>query len=282
MNPPKQKGLGRGLDALLAANNTPEVQRQEMLSVGVLQPGKYQPRTRMDPGSLEELAASIKAQGLIQPISVRPVSSGRYEIIAGERRWRAAQIAGLPEVPVLIRDIPDDAALAMSLIENIQREDLNPLEEAAGIQRLIDEFQMTHQQAADAVGRSRSAASNLLRLLQLAKPAQDMLMAGDIEMGHARALLPLSKSEQGRMAALIVDKGSSVRETERLVARELNPPVKKNQDKKPDRDLQRLEEELSDRLGATVKISANRKGSGSLSIRFGSLDQLDGLLARLD
>ena len=282
MNPPKQKGLGRGLDALLAANNTPEVQRQEMLSVGVLQPGKYQPRTRMDPGSLEELAASIKAQGLIQPISVRPVSSGRYEIIAGERRWRAAQIAGLPEVPVLIRDIPDDAALAMSLIENIQREDLNPLEEAAGIQRLIDEFQMTHQQAADAVGRSRSAASNLLRLLQLAKPAQDMLMAGDIEMGHARALLPLSKSEQGRMAALIVDKGSSVRETERLVARELNPPVKKGQDKKPDRDLQRLEEELSDRLGATVKISANRKGSGSLSIRFGSLDQLDGLLARLD
>ena len=281
MNPPKQKGLGRGLDALLAANNTPETQRQEMLSVGVLQPGKYQPRTRMDPGSLEELAASIKAQGLIQPISVRPVSSGRYEIIAGERRWRAAQIAGLPEVPVLIRDIPDDAALAMSLIENIQREDLNPLEEAAGIQRLIDEFQMTHQQAADAVGRSRSAASNLLRLLQLAKPAQDMLMAGDIEMGHARALLPLSKTEQGRIAALIVDKGSSVRETERLVARELNPPVKKGADKKPDRDLQRLEEELSDRLGATVKISANRKGSGSLSIRFGSLDQLDGLLARL-
>ncbi|WP_310452702.1 ParB/RepB/Spo0J family partition protein [Sulfuritalea sp.] len=282
MNPPKQKGLGRGLDALLAANNTPETQRQDMLDVGTLQPGKYQPRTRMDPGSLEELAASIKAQGLIQPISVRPVGSGRYEIIAGERRWRAAQIAGLGEVPVLIRDIPDEAALAMSLIENIQREDLNPLEEAAGIQRLIDEFQMTHQQAADAVGRSRSAASNLLRLLQLAKPAQDMLMAGDIEMGHARALLPLSKSEQGRVAALVVDKGFSVRETERMVARELNPPVKKGAEKKPDRDLLRLEEELSDRLGATVKISANRKGGGSLTIRFGSLDQLDGLLARLD
>ena len=282
MNPPKQKGLGRGLDALLAANNTPEIQRQEMLTVGVLQPGKYQPRTRMDPGSLEELAASIKAQGLIQPISVRPVDRDRYEIIAGERRWRAAQIAGLSEVPVLIRDIPDDAALAMSLIENIQREDLNPLEEAAGIQRLIDEFQMTHQQAADAVGRSRSAASNLLRLLQLAKPAQDMLMAGDIEMGHARALLPLSKSEQGRIAALIVDKGSSVRETERLVARELNPPVKKASDQKMDRDLLRLEEELSDRLGAVVKISANRKGGGSLTIRFGSLDQLDGLLSRFD
>jgi ParB family chromosome partitioning protein len=282
VTPPKQKGLGRGLDALLAANNTPDAQRQDMLAVGALQPGKYQPRTRMDPGSLEELAASIKAQGLIQPISVRPVDSGRFEIIAGERRWRAAQIAGLVEVPVLIRDIPDDAALAMSLIENIQREDLNPLEEAAGIQRLIDEFEMTHQQAADAVGRSRSAASNLLRLLQLAKPAQDMLMAGDIEMGHARSLLPLSKSEQGRIAALVADKGYSVRETERLVARELNPPAKRGRDKKPDRDLLRLEEELSDRLGATVKISANRKGGGSLTIRFGSLDQLDGLLSRLD
>ena len=281
MTPPKQKGLGRGLDALLAANNSSESQRQEMLAVGTLQPGKYQPRTRMDPGSLEELAASIKAQGLIQPISVRPVGNGRFEIIAGERRWRAAQIAGLSEVPVLIRDIPDDAALAMSLIENIQREDLNPLEEAAGIQRLIDEFTMTHQQAADAVGRSRSAASNLLRLLQLAKPAQDMLMAGDIEMGHARALLPLSKSEQGRIAAMVADKGFSVRETERMVARELNPPVKKGADKKPDRDLLRLEEELSDRLGATVKISSNRKGGGNLTIRFGSLDQLDGLLSRL-
>ena len=227
------------------------------------------------------MAASIKAQGLIQPISVRPVSGGRFEIIAGERRWRAAQIAGLADVPVLVRDIPDDAALAMSLIENIQREDLNPLEEAAGIQRLIDEFEMTHQQAADAVGRSRSAASNLLRLLQLAKPAQDMLMAGDIEMGHARALLPLSKAEQGRVAALVADKGYSVRETERMVARELNPPARKSSERKPDRDLVRLEEELSDRLGATVKISANRKGSGSLAIRFGSLDQLDGLLARL-
>ena len=281
MNPPKMKGLGRGLDALLAANNAPESQRQDTLAVGALQPGKYQPRTRMDPGSLEELAASIKAQGLIQPISVRTVGGGRYEIIAGERRWRAAQIAGLTEVPVLIREIPDDAALAMSLIENIQREDLNPLEEAAGIQRLIDEFAMTHQQAADAVGRSRSAASNLLRLLQLAKPAQDMLMAGDIEMGHARALLPLAKAEQGRVAALVVDKGFSVRETERLVARELNPPQRKGSGRSADRDLLRLEEDLSDRLAATVKISANRKGSGSLTIRFGSLDQLDGMLARL-
>jgi ParB family chromosome partitioning protein len=216
---------------------------------------------------LEELAASIKAQGLIQPISVRPVSGGRFEIIAGERRWRAAQIAGLAEVPVLIRDIPDDAALAMSLIENIQREDLNPLEEAAGIQRLIDEFEMTHQQAADAVGRSRSAASNLLRLLQLAKPAQDMLMAGDIEMGHARALLPCPRANRagcraGRRQGLLGARNRA------HGGRELNPPAKKNSERKPDRDLVRLEDELSDRLGATVKISANRKGSGSLSIRF--------------
>ena len=211
MNATRLKGLGRGLDALLSANNASDAQRQESLPVGSLQPGKYQPRTRMDPGSLEELAESIKAQGLIQPISVRPVGKGRYEIIAGERRWRASQIAGLAEVPVLIRDIPDEAALAMSLIENIQREDLNPLEEAAGIQRLIDEFQMTHQQAADALGRSRSAATNLLRLLQLAKPAQDMLMAGDIEMGHARAMLSLPKGEQGRLAVMVADKGLSVR-----------------------------------------------------------------------
>ena len=281
MNPPKMKGLGRGLDALLAANNDPESHRQETISVALLQPGKYQPRTRMDPGSLEELAASIKAQGLIQPISVRPVGKGRYEIIAGERRWRAAQIAGMAEVPVLIREIPDDAVLAMSLIENIQREDLNPLEEAAGMQRLIDEFSMTHQQAADAVGRSRPAASNLLRLLQLAKPAQDMLMAGDIEMGHARALLPLPKSDQGRVAALVVEKGYSVRETERIVARELNPATKKASHKEADRDLFRLEEDLSDTIGATVKISANRKGAGSVTIRFGSLDQLDGLIERM-
>ncbi|HLA36437.1 MAG TPA: ParB/RepB/Spo0J family partition protein [Rhodocyclaceae bacterium] len=283
MSPPKQKGLGRGLDALLAANNAPEPsqQQQQTLSIEALQPGKYQPRTRMDPGTLEELAASIKAQGLIQAISVRPVGPERYEIIAGERRWRAARIAGLTDVPVLIREIPDEAALAMSLIENIQREDLNPLEEAGGVQRLIDEFQMSHQQAADAIGRSRSATTNLLRLLQLAKPVHDLLLAGDLEMGHARALLPLEKVEQGRVAAYVVEKGLSVRETERLVAKELTPPSVKEAEKKPDRDLLRLEEELSDRMGATVKIAANRKGAGSLSIRFGSLDQLDGLLARL-
>ncbi|PKO84634.1 MAG: chromosome partitioning protein ParB [Betaproteobacteria bacterium HGW-Betaproteobacteria-11] len=281
MNATRLKGLGRGLDSLLDPETTNRTQRQDMLPLDSLQPGRYQPRTRMDPGSLEDLAASIKAQGLIQPISVRPVGVERYEIIAGERRWRAARIAGLSVVPVLIRDIPDDATLAISLIENIQREDLNPLEEAAGLQRLIDEFGMTHQQAADAVGRSRSAASNLLRLLQLAKPAQDMLMAGDIEMGHARALLPLAKSEQNRIGALVVDKGYSVRETERLVAQALNPPIKKNVQQPGDRDLLRLEDELSDRLGATVKITANRKGAGRLSIRFNTLDQLDGLLERL-
>jgi ParB family transcriptional regulator, chromosome partitioning protein len=277
----RKKGLGRGLDALLAGNEgSAEAQRQDTLPIGDLQPGKYQPRTRMDPGSLEDLAASIKAQGLIQPISVRPVTNGRYEIIAGERRWRASQIAGLTEVPVLIREIPDEAALAMSLIENIQREDLNPLEEAAGLQRLIDEFGLTHQQAADAVGRSRSAASNLLRLLQLAKPAQDLLMAGDIEMGHARALLAVPKHEQGRLAAEVADKGYSVRDTERRVARELNPPTHRAGADK-NRDLLRLEEELADSLGAIVKVSANTKGAGALTIRFASLDQLDGILKRL-
>lgn len=281
MSSPKRKGLGRGLDALLAANVSSETDRQDRLSVEVLQPGKYQPRTRMDMGSLEELADSIKAQGLIQPISVRPVEADRYEIIAGERRWRAAMMAGLTEVPVLIREIPDEAALAMSLIENIQRENLNPLEEAAGLQRLIDEFSMTHNQAAEAVGRSRSAASNLLRLLQLAKPVQDMLMVGDIEMGHARALLSLSKAEQNRAGGLAVEKGWSVRETEKYVTRLLNPPQNpKEQEQSRDRDLLRLEEELSDSLAASVKISANRKGAGCLTIRFSSLDQLDGLLEK--
>ncbi len=283
MNATRLKGLGRGLDTLLDPETSGnQGQRQDMLSVDVLRPGKYQPRTRMDPGSLEELAASIKAQGLIQPISVRPVvheGVACYEIIAGERRWRAAQIAGLSQVPVLIRDIPDDAALAMSLIENIQREDLNPLEEAAGIQRLIDEFEMTHQQAADALGRSRSAATNLLRLLQLAKPVQDMLMAGDIEMGHARVLLALPRLEQSRLAATLVEKRLSVRDAERLVARELDPPSKAEGASQANRDLQRLEEELSDKIGATVKVSANRKGVGTLTIRFASLDQLDDLLS---
>jgi ParB family chromosome partitioning protein len=278
------KGLGRGLDALLAGDSGAEPQRQDNLAIDRLQPGKYQPRTRMDAESLNDLAASIKAQGIMQPILVRPVASvngeDRYEIIAGERRWRAARIAGLSEVPALVREIPDESALAMSLIENIQRENLNPLEEAAGLQRLIDEFGMTHQQAADAVGRSRPAASNLLRLLQLAPPVQELLMQGKLDMGHARALLPLEMGEQTALATRIVARGHSVREAERMAARELNPPQKKAPLPKS-RDLQRLEEELSDRLGTQVTIAANRKGAGQLAIRFASLDQLDGILQKL-
>lgn len=282
MAPPKLKGLGRGLDALLGGNSDDDGPAGELstLSVEDLRPGKYQPRTRMDPGSLEELAASIKSQGVMQPVLVRPLSAGRYEIIAGERRWRAAQIAGLQEVPCLIREIPDEAALAMSLIENIQREDLNPLEEAAGIQRLVDEFSMTHQQAADAVGRSRPAASNLLRLLHLAQPVQELLMAGDIDMGHARALLPLDGAHQIQIANQVAAKQLSVRETEKLVQQIVDPRAKKTAPP-PDRDLLRLEEELADRLGSTVKIRSNKKGAGTVTLHFGNLDQLDGLLGYL-
>lgn len=280
MTPPKPKGLGRGLDALLAGNRDDEKGELQTLAIDRLQPGKYQPRTRMDPGSLDELAASIRAQGLMQPILVRPVGPDRYEIIAGERRWRASRLAELEYVPCLVREIPDEAALAMSLIENIQREDLNPLEEAAGIQRLVDEFGMTHQQAADAVGRSRSAASNLLRLMNLAAQVQELLMAGDIDMGHARALLPLDEASQIQVANQVAARGYSVRETEQMVYRLLNPRAQKAA-AAPDRDLLRLQEELADTLGATVKIRANRKGAGELSIRFGDLDQLDGLLGRL-
>ena len=281
MNPPKQKGLGRGLGALLDANTGPESTRQDTLKISALQPGKYQPRTRMDQDSLSELAASIKLQGIMQPILVRPLGPEKYEIIAGERRWRAAQMAGMNEVPALVRNIPDEAALAMSLIENIQRENLNPLEEAAGIQRLIDEFAMTHQQAADAVGRSRPAASNLLRLLHLAKPVQECLFSGELDMGHARALLPLAKVDQARIAVQIVHKGLSVRDTEKLVQRELNPPLAKAVVQRADRDLLRLEEELADKLGAPVKLVSNKKGSGSLTIRFSSLEQLEGILEKL-
>jgi ParB family chromosome partitioning protein len=280
----KMKGLGRGLDALLAGNEAQSKEQQRALPVGSLQPGKYQPRTQMDAASLEELAASIRAQGLMQPILVRPIGEkfgdDRFEIIAGERRWRAAQIAGLTEVPTLIRDIPDESALAMALIENIQRENLNPLEEAHGLQRLIDEFSMTHQQAADAVGRSRPAASNLLRLLQLAAPVQEMLMRGEIDMGHARALLPLSGVLQVQLAQRVVQKGLSVREAERLVQHALKPP-REVEVAKPDRDVVRLQDELADLLGAQVAIRTNKKGAGKVQIEFGDLDQLEGILQRL-
>ena len=287
------KGLGRGLDALLAGNSDSgdNKSRQDTLPVGQLQPGKYQPRTRMDPGSLEELAASIKAQGLIQPISVRPVGNSRYEIIAGERRWRASQIAGLAEVPVLIREIPDENALAMSLIENIQREDLNPLEEAQGLQRLIREFGLTHELAAQAVGRSRSAASNLLRLLNLAEPVQTMLMAGDIDMGHARALLSLDRAAQITAGNQIAAKKLSVREAEALVKRigaEFSLVPQKPQ-KEKSRDIKRVEEELSDLLMAEVEVRVKKRvkragrveDMGELAIQFGSLDALNGLIDRL-
>ena len=277
----KLKGLGRGLDALLAGNEAQGREQQRSLPVDRLQPGKYQPRTQMDGPPLEDLAASIRAQGLMQPILVRPIGGSlgedRFEIVAGERRWRAAQMAGLGEVPALIREIPDESALAMALIENIQRENLNPLQEAQGLQRLIVEFSMTHQEAADAVGRSRPAASNLLRLLQLVAPVQDLLMRGDIDMGHARALLPLSGALQIQLAQRVVQKGLSVRDTERLVQHALKPP-KPVQANKPDRDVLRLQEELSDTLGANVEIRTTKKGAGSIKIDFGNLDQLEGIL----
>ena len=276
----KLKGLGRGLDALLSGNDDSVKVGESLqnLKISVLQPGKYQPRTRMDKESLAELAESIKVQGVMQPVLVRPVSPGHYEIIAGERRWRASQIAGLLEVPALIREVPDEAALAMSLIENIQRENLNPLEEAMGIQRLIKEFGMTHQAASEALGSSRSAVSNLLRLLNLPLPVQELLMEGKIDMGHGRALLSLPSAKQIETANLIVYKQLSVRETEKLVNRIEHPIMK--QRPKPDRDLLRLQEDMSTKLGAQVVINSGKKGKGTVVIHYSSLDQLEGILSR--
>jgi ParB family chromosome partitioning protein len=276
----KLKGLGRGLDALLGEGETTDGERLLTLPVESLVPGKYQPRTRMDEGALAELADSIRSQGLMQPILARAIPGGHFEIIAGERRWRASQLAGLKEVPALVRVVEDEAALKMALIENIQRENLNPLEEAQGIHRLIQEFSMTHQTAAQSVGRSRVAVSNLLRLLNLAKPVQALLMNGELDMGHARALLPLSHARQVDAAHELARRGLSVREAERLVARLIKPRDKKSAERR-DRDVARLEEELSDRLGASVRIAANRKGAGRVSIEFASLDQLDELLRRI-
>ncbi|MDE2344681.1 MAG: ParB/RepB/Spo0J family partition protein [Betaproteobacteria bacterium] len=277
----KAKGLGRGLDALLGAEPPPSAAQQpSTLPVHQLQPGKYQPRSRMDHESLRELSESIRAQGLLQPVLVRPLPEGRYEIIAGERRWRAAQLAGLAEIPVLVRPIPDEATLAVALIENIQREDLNPLEEALGLERLIREFGMTHDGAAQAVGRSRSAVSNLLRLLNLQDSVRSLLMDGLLEMGHARALLPLPASRQQAVAAEVVARGWSVRETEQRVQRLLTD--KPGAVRAPlARDLVALQDELSDRLGATVTLKTGRTGAGTLSIRYHSLDQLEGLLQLL-
>ena len=290
----KARGLGRGLDALLAGNAESDRAAASAsdtltsLPLTKLQPGKYQPRTHMDAASLNELADSIKAQGIIQPILVRKVggaSSDRYEILAGERRFRAAQIAGLTEVPVALRDVPDEAALAIALIENIQREDLNALEEAQGIRRLVDEFGMTHEQAAQAVGRSRSAATNLLRLLQLPKPVQDMLHAGELDMGHARALLPLDAAKQLQAAQEIKSKGLSVRAAETLAgqllaAKSTASGGKKKTPAKASKDTLRLQEELSERLGTTVTIRAARKG-GKLVIAYSDFEHLDDLLKRI-
>jgi len=281
----RPKGLGRGLDALLgdsgaAVDATPGA--PQTLALTQLRPGRYQPRTRMNPEALAELADSIRAQGVIQPILVRPVSADSYEIIAGERRYRAAQIAGLSEVPVLVKQVADEAALAMALIENIQREDLNALEEAHGVQRLIREFGFTHEQAAQAIGRSRSATSNLLRLLNLASPVQQLLMDGALEMGHARALLSLDGAVQVQLGQKIAARGLSVREAEQMVERALRPtPDRSGAPRAADRDLTRLEEELSDALGATVRLRSGAKGKGQIQISFTSFDQLQGLIERL-
>jgi ParB family chromosome partitioning protein len=290
----KPKGLGRGLEALLGDTTTDfgtEATRvtnaTATLPVKALQAGKYQPRTRMDEGPLNELADSIREQGLLQAILVRPISDGKsgvtHEIIAGERRFRAAQLVGLTEVPVLIKEVDDKAAAAMALIENMQREDLNPLEEAQGIQRLINEFNFTHEQAAGSVGRSRSAVSNLLRLLNLAKPVQGMLMAGDIDMGHARALLAVDSATQITLANQIVGRRLSVREAEKLVVRSTTgqDASKGGKTKEKSRDLERLEEELSDALATTVSIKVGARNKGEMVIAFAGLDQLDGIIARL-
>ena len=281
----RPKGLGRGLDALLAGTDeaAPSGEQLQTISIDRLRPGKYQPRTRMDAESLAELALSIREQGIMQPILVRPVEGGRFEIVAGERRWRAAQQAGLREIPALVKNVPDQSALAVALIENIQREDLNPLEEARGLQRLIDEFGLTHDTAAKAVGRSRSAVSNLLRLNSLAPPVQEYVLAGSLEMGHARALLALAIDQQSGAAARVVDGALSVRETERLVQGLLNPAKRAARRKgKPayDADTARLENDLSERLGAVVHIEPGRQGAGRIVIRYSTLDQLDGIVAR--
>ena len=285
------RGLGRGLDALLAGDmgSVGEADSLLMLKVTQLRPGKYQPRSYMDDAALQTLAASIKTQGIMQPILVRHIDDEHYEIIAGERRWRASQIAGLAEVPVLVREIADESALAMALIENIQRENLNPLEEAQGIKRLIDEFSVTHEKAAEAVGRSRVAVSNLLRLLTLSAPVQEMLMHGKLDMGHARALIGLSGAQQVMLAEQIIQNNLSVRDAENLVKKHheqigkaaQHPAQKLMQKTSINHDVLRLQEALSDKLGASVSIKAGTNGAGSMKISYASLDQLDEIIAKI-
>ncbi len=289
---PKKRGLGRGLDALLATSRASaeaidsdvdvEVPKGELrkLAIELLQPGKYQPRKDMSPEALEELASSIRAQGVIQPIVVRTLAENQYEIIAGERRWRASQLAQLDVVPCIIKDVPDEAAVAIALIENIQREDLNAMEEAVALDRLMNEFELTHQQVADAVGKSRAAVTNLLRLNNLNDDVKIMLEHGDIEMGHARALLALEGLTQTEAAQTVAGKGLTVRDTESLVRKLLEPPKPKAQTT-PDPDVKRLATQLSETLGAQVDITHNAKGKGKLVINFASLDELDGVLLRI-
>jgi ParB family transcriptional regulator, chromosome partitioning protein len=280
--PVKLKGLGRGLDALLDKDGEgrPVSEQQATLRIDQVQRGRYQPRTKMDESSLQELAASIRKQGLMQPILVRPVGSDRYEIIAGERRWRAAKIAGLAEIPALVREVPDSSALAMALVENIQRENLNPLEEAGGVQRLIGEFKLTHHEAAEAIGRSRTATTNLLRLLNLQKAVQALVFDGKLEMGHARALLALDGRQQESAAKRVADQALSVRQTEQLVNAILHPTAKARRRPGTDRDIARLEEELSEEIGTKVEIKPSKKGAGKLVISYSSHDHLDDLLSR--
>lgn len=279
----KPMGLGRGLDALLAGDIETAISTEAMrtLNVAQMQPGKYQPRSYMDDAALQTLANSIKSQGIMQPILVRQISAEKFEIIAGERRWRASKIAGLSEVPVLVREIADESALAMALIENIQRENLNPLEEAQGIKRLIDEFAMTHEKAAEAVGRSRVAVSNLLRLLSLSSAVQDLLMQNKLDMGHARALIGLTAAQQIMLANKIISQNLSVREVESMV-KKLGAEVHAKPHKiTPNRDVLALQNSLSEKIGATVNISAKANGAGTLKINYSSLDQLDDIIAKM-
>ncbi len=299
----KKRGLGRGLDALLGSqskstesqnpvghdhqepegtnSSVPTANDLLKLPIEFIQAGRYQPRLDMRPEALEDLAASIKAQGLMQPIVVRPIADKRYEIIAGERRWRASQMAGLDSIPVIIKDVPDEAAIAMALIENIQREDLNPIEEAMALKRLQDEFELTQQEVADAVGKSRTTVSNLIRLMSLNSDVRLSLEHGDLEMGHARALLALNGEQQSSAAKTVVGKGMSVRQTEALVRRLQKQPSGKGANKALDPDIRHLQDTLADKLGAEVQIQHSAKGKGKLVVKYSSLDQLDGILEHI-
>ncbi len=295
----KKRGLGRGLNALLGSDTNvneltdpapapttapaqPSRSGLQHIGVDLIQRGTYQPRVHFEPESLQELADSISAQGVVQPIVVRPIEGDRYELIAGERRWRATQLAGLSEIPAVIKDLDDQAAAAVSLIENIQRENLNPLEESRALQRLIDEFSMTHQQVAEAVSRSRATVSNLLRLRDLNEDVKVLVDERQIEMGHARALLALSGTEQSEIAHKVAARGLSVRETERLVRHQLNPVKKEGADShRLDPDIKRLKDDLSERLGAPVELQHKSGGKGKLVINYSSLDELDGILAKI-